>query len=148
MERIGLGDVTEKQEKAIIALLNEPTIGRAAIAAGCGERTLHRWLRDPTFTRAYCQARRQAFSVAVSLSQKYAPMAVQTLARIMNNEAAPYATRVAAAATILRHGRDAIELEDIAARVDALEQAQDAPSKRVVADSPAPIEDEPGSAEE
>ena len=42
-----------RQERAIIALLNEPTIAKAADAAGVGERTLHRWLEhDQNFSMA------------------------------------------------------------------------------------------------
>ncbi len=50
--------LTPPQERAIIALLNEQTVGRAAAAAKVGQRTLYRWLREPEFSRAYRQARR------------------------------------------------------------------------------------------
>lgn len=126
MSGLGLGNISEKQEKAIIALLNQPTIQLAAKEAGVGERTLHTWLDLPHFVRAYCRARKKAFSQAVSLAQKYAPLAVQTLARICNSDSAPPASRVAAAAYLLRLSRDSIELEDLQARLDLLEQAQGA----------------------
>ncbi len=53
--------LTPVQERAIIALLNEQTITGAAAAAEVGQRTLYRWLRQPEFSRAYREARREAF---------------------------------------------------------------------------------------
>ncbi len=115
--------LTAPQERAIIALLNEQTVGRAAAAAEVGQRTLYRWLKDPTFSRAYREARRDAFGQAIALTQRYAPLAVNTLAQVMMDDNAPSSSKVAAATTILRFGREGIELDDLAARVDALEQA-------------------------
>ncbi len=115
--------LTPPQERAIIALLNEQTVGRAAAAAKVGQRTLYRWLRDPTFSRAYRQARRDAFGQAIALTQRYAPLAVNTLAQVMMDDQAPSSSKVTAATTILRFGREGIELDDLGARVEALEQA-------------------------
>ncbi len=117
------GHVTVKQEGAIVALLNEQTVARAAKAARVGERTLYRWLREPAFSRAYRQARRDAFGQAIALTQRYAPLAVNTLAQVMMDAHAPSSSKVAAATTILRFGREGIELDDLGARVEALEQA-------------------------
>lgn len=118
-------NLTPKQEAALLALLNEPTIKQAAATAGVGERTLHRWLDDdPAFIAAYRKARRQAFGQSIALTQRYSPMAVQVLAKIVNDPAAPTSARVSAAQALLKHGRDAIELDDLAARVEQLEAEQ------------------------
>jgi hypothetical protein len=117
------GDLSPTQEQAIIALLNEQTLGRAAAAAKVGQRTLFRWLRQPAFSRAYRQARRDAFGQAIALTQRYAPLAVNTLAQVMMDKAAPHHAKVSAATTLLRFGREGIELDDLAARVEALEKA-------------------------
>ena len=114
--------LTPVQERAIIALLNEQSISRAAVAADVGQRTLYRWLRKPEFARAYREARREAFGQAIALTQRYAPLAVNTLAQVMMNDSAPSSSKVAAATTILRFGREGIELDDLAARVEALEE--------------------------
>ncbi len=114
--------LTGPQERAIIALLNEQTVGRAAVTAEVGQRTLYRWLKDPTFSRAYREARRDAFGQAIALTQRYAPLAVQTLAQVMMDNDAPSSSKVAAATTILRFGREGIELDDLAARIEALEE--------------------------
>ncbi len=96
--------LTAPQERAIIALLNEQTVGRAAAAAEVGQRTLYRWLKDPMFSRAYREARRDAFGQAIALTQRYAPLAVNTLAQVMMDDGAPSSSKVAAATTILRFG--------------------------------------------
>lgn len=114
--------LSDKQEQAIIALLKEPTVRRAAESIGIGERTLHRWLDDPEFSSAYRKARHIAFAHAIALTQQYTPVAIATLARVMSDARSPAASRVAAAMGLLKFSRDSIELDDLAARVEALEQ--------------------------
>ncbi len=115
--------LTSKQHEAIIALLTELSVPKAAVKTGIGERTLHRWLREPKFSAAFRKARREAYGQAIGLVQKYATMAVNVMVRVMADSASPAPSRVAAAATILRFGREGIELDDLAARIDALERA-------------------------
>ena len=115
--------LTHKQEQAILALLAEPTVARAAASCKVGVRTMHRWLREEVFGKAYRLARRETFAQAVSLTQRYAGLAVQTLARVMTDESAPTASRVAAATSMLKFARDSIELDDLADRVEALERS-------------------------
>jgi hypothetical protein len=51
--------LTRKQEDAIAALLDAPTVAAAAGKAGIGERTLRRWLRIAEFQSAYRRERRR-----------------------------------------------------------------------------------------
>lgn len=113
--------ISLKQERAIAALLTEPMIKTAAETAGVGLRTLTRWLAEPGFKRAFREARKVAFTQAIALTQRYTPLAVHTLAKVMNDSNAPYAAKVSAAAAILRFGRESIELDDLAHRVEVLE---------------------------
>jgi hypothetical protein len=101
-------ELDAKQEIALTALMNDPNIKRAAEAAGVSERTLHRWLDDPTFIAAYRKARRQAFGVAISLTQKYAPMAVQSLAKIIADPKTPASAKVAAIGNMLKFSRESL----------------------------------------
>src|SRR5690606_14266838 len=109
------------QEEATIALMKEPSIAKAAGSIGIGERSLLRWLREPAFTKADRLTRREAFSQAIAMTQRYAPLAVATLARIMTEQSASTTAKVSAANAILRVGREGIELDDLAARIEALE---------------------------
>jgi DNA-binding MurR/RpiR family transcriptional regulator len=112
--------LTPRQQKALLALLNEPTVLKAAQASGVGGRTLHRWIREPEFKRAY----RESFSQTVALLHRYGPLAVATLAGVTQAKDAPHAAKVAASSAMLKHGRESIELDDLAQRVEAIEQAQ------------------------
>jgi hypothetical protein len=117
------GKFGRKQEEAIIALLSQPSVEQAARAANIGPRTLVRWLQNPEFKVAYHKARREAFGQATSRLQQASGAAVATLIKIMVDPNAPASTRVRAADSVLDHAAKAIEIEDIEARLAALERA-------------------------
>jgi len=62
-----------RQHKAIIALVTEPTITKAAESAGVSESTVHRWMLDETFAKAHRQTRRETFSQAIALERPRNP---------------------------------------------------------------------------
>lgn len=113
--------LTDKQHKAIAALLSEPTVKAAAEKIGAGERTIHTWLSDPTFDAAYRAARRAAVRQATARLQQTCSVAVQVMLTIMADKATPPATRLGAADKVLSYALQAIELEDLDARLSALE---------------------------
>ena len=114
-------NLSPAQENAILALIAQTTVAKASEACGVPERTLYNWLDDPHFERAYRKARKLAFRQAISLTQRYAPMAVQTLAKISTDQSAPHAARVSASTALLKFSRESIELDDVVERVEALE---------------------------
>ncbi len=116
------GGLSAKQERALQALLQGPTIAHAAATAGVGERTLYRWLTEPVFRTAYLSARREAFGHAIGLTSKYSPVAVATLVKVMQDASTPPAAKVNAAAVMLRFGREGIELDDLADRIETIER--------------------------
>lgn len=118
---ITINKLTSTQERAVLALMTEQTPVKAAEVAGVSLRTLYRWMKEPAFIEAYRMARRDAFSQAIALTQRYAALAVNTLARAMTDNSTTGSSKIAAAVALLRFGREGIELEDLAARVDALE---------------------------
>jgi hypothetical protein len=122
--RVNEDGLTVRQEKAVIALINETTVAGASRASGIGERTLHRWLKEPNFNKCYRRARREAFNMSIAMTQRYAAVAVNNLAKIMNDPSSNNTARVTAAVALLRYGRESIELDDLAARVDQLEEEQ------------------------
>jgi hypothetical protein len=119
-------DISEKQEAGIVALLNEPTVARAAQTLDVAEKTIYRWLKDPKFQKAYREARREAFRHAIAMTQKLAPLAVQTLAKVMTDAQAPHTAKVSAAQSLLKFSRESIEIDELSARIEALEAAQQA----------------------
>jgi hypothetical protein len=108
------------------SLITQPTISKAAEVAGVPERTLYRWLRDDKFRTAYRNARRQVFGQAIALSQKYTPIAVNVLAKVMTDPVANNASKVAAASALMKFGRESIELDDLVERIEKLESHTDA----------------------
>ncbi len=119
-------ELTPKQHKTIAALLSTPTIAAAAAAVGVGERTVHTWLGDPAFAEAYRAARKEAVQIAIARVQTASGRAVDCLLDIIDTEytPAPPAVRLAASKAILEFALKAVEIEDIQARLDALEHAQ------------------------
>jgi hypothetical protein len=115
--------LTRKQEEAIIALLSNRNIEEAARSCNTPARTLHRWLKDPAFDAAYREARRQAYGQSIARLQQGSAAAATTLLKVMVDAGTPHSTRVRAAESVLTHAAKAIEIEDIEARVAALEQA-------------------------
>ncbi len=111
-----------KQDQAIAALLEQPTISKAAKKAGVGERTLLRWLKLDDFQLAYRIARRALVSQAIAHLQQTTGKAVETLRLVMKDKSAPASAKVAAARIALDLAFKAIETEDVEQRLTALEQ--------------------------
>jgi hypothetical protein len=109
-----------RQEAVIAALLQQPTVGDAARAAGVGEKTVRRWLQDETFLRAYRAARRGIVDSALLRLQQCTASAVLALHR--NLTSAPPAVQVQAAKIILEHAVRALETGDLLTRLEALER--------------------------
>ena len=113
--------LTPKQEKAITALLANSTIEAAAEVLGVNAATVHRWLGEPAFADAYRDARRAAVGQAVTRLQQVSGGAVAVLVQVMADKSTPAGTRVNAAKTVLEFSFRAVELEDLAERIAALE---------------------------
>lgn len=113
--------VSSRQACALTALLTAPSIAHAARSVGVGERTLRRWLdEDTAFRAAYRQARSEAMRQASARLQAAAGPAVDTLCELLGLTKRPD-IRVRAALGILTAAAKAEELENLAARVEALE---------------------------
>jgi transposase-like protein len=119
----------QKKEEAIAALLTQRTTEDAARAVGIGPATLLRWMKEPEFDAAYRKTRHAAYSQSVARLQQASSAAATTLLKIMLDVNAPAATRVRAADSVLDHAAKAIEIEDVEARVAALEGAAKANQK-------------------
>lgn len=98
------------RERAILALLSEPTIGAAARRSGVNECTLRRWLTDDeAFQAEYEAARTAMYDAGMSRIQALTADAVATLAALMGRDTPPN-VRLGAARTVVElaiHERDA-----------------------------------------
>ena len=114
---------SRKMEEAVAALLTQRNIEEAARAVGIGPATLLRWLKLPEFLVAYREARRLAFGQSIARLQQGTSAAATTLLKMLVDPATSASVRVRAAEAIFNHAARAIEIEDIEARVAALEAA-------------------------
>jgi transposase-like protein len=115
------GKFGRKKEAAIAALLTQRNIDEAARSVGIGANTLLRWLKVPEFQAAYREARRAAFGQSIARLQQGTSAATTTLLKTMIDPNTPASVKVRAAEAILTHAAKSIEIEDIEARVAALE---------------------------
>ena len=119
---IGHGEkLTRNQEKAIAALISCPTIPEAAVSIGIGEATLFRWLKNPRFKASYRRARHQVVSLAIGHLQTKITKAIDTLLEVAGDKEAPSSARVAAARAIVDQSLRAVEIGEIEARIERLE---------------------------
>ena len=115
--------LSRRQELAIVALLQHPTIGQAAELAGVCEKTLRRWLRQPDFRRQYREARGHLLDAAIGQLQKASGAAVAVLLSIAEDVLTPPAVRVSAARAILTTAIAGAEMIDLDERLTAIEEA-------------------------
>jgi transposase-like protein len=112
-----------KKEEAIAALLSQRNIEEAARSIGVAPNTLLNWLKLPEFEVAYREARKAAYRQAVARLQQGTSAAATTLLKKLIDPNTPASVKVRAAEAIFNHAAKAIEIEDIDARVAALEEA-------------------------
>ena len=111
----------------VVALAGGRTIAHVAKAAGVGETTVYRRLRDPEFRRRVNEARAAFTDRALGRLSAASTAAVRTLRQLLN--AKSEAVRLAAARSILELGaklRETVELEQ---RLLALEAHYDDTAK-------------------
>ena len=123
------GKLTPIQERAIVSLLSHATMRTAAKAVGVDEATLWRWLQDKDFHAAYMTARRETVKHAIARLQQISIEAVNTLREVMRDKTAKGSERVSAAKAIIEYSMKAVEIEDLAQRVEELESVMAATAK-------------------
>jgi len=123
--RAGRKRSAKSDDKLVLALLQQPTLDKAAAAAGISTATAWRRTQDPDFQDQLRKARREAFSQSVGRLQQAGPSAVNTLLRVMADPAAAAASKVRAASQVLEISVRAMELDDLEARIARLEQDQE-----------------------
>lgn len=124
--------LSAKQQRAIKALLTEPTTRAAAEAAKVSEATIWRWLADPDFDQAYRAAREQLYEATLASLQEASTLAVETLRQVMDDPKAPAPARVSAARCVLEMSIRARETLDVEERLRELETYFDTLSSRAV----------------
>ena len=122
------GKRPQREDAALAALLSEPTIEAAATKAGIGESTLLRWMAEPAFKTRLRAARRSVVEGAIGRLQQATTQAVDALTR--NLTCGTPSVEVGAAKGVLAQAIKAVELVDLAERIEALEQAAELAAAR------------------
>jgi hypothetical protein len=124
MGKSGHGAKTSRKvERAIAALLSHGTLGQAAVASDISESTLRRWLKEPHFQAAYGQAKRQLLEGTINRLRSIGDDAVDGLSEVVKDKNSPAGARVSAGRAILEIMLKAVEAQDLADRLDKLEEA-------------------------
>jgi len=121
-----MAGLSERQWRAIEALLVAPSVTAAATRAGVAERTLWRWLKDDRFRDAYRAAGRERLNECVSRLRAAAGDAVEALRAALNDQHT--ANRIRAATVLIQHALE-VEVDELAERVAALEAGEAARQK-------------------
>jgi hypothetical protein len=119
MSASGEKSVSRKQATAITNLLSHGTLKQSAAASNIGESTLRRWLKDPAFQVAYGQAKRELLDSTINRLRSIGSDAVVALHEVAKS--GPAGARVSAGRSILEILLRAVEVQDLAERLDALE---------------------------
>lgn len=112
------------QQRALVALLEAPSVAAAARSTGIGERTLHRWLHeDPEFQTALRRTREHHLTHAATRLQSTAQQAVQALVELLASKDRIEPGRAALIRTALDFAFRAGSYTDLAERLEELEAA-------------------------
>jgi hypothetical protein len=118
------------REQAVLALLSERTLERAAERCGVSERTLSRWLtEDAEFQADYHAARAATFQAGISRVQALTGRAADTLEDLLDVKDAP-SVRLGAARTIAEIGIHQHEADTILWKLGEIEAAQERQRER------------------
>ena len=120
-ENSSFTELSDKQIRAIEAILSGETIARAAKKARAGQRTLYTWMKDPTFAAALREARSKALTEAISALAGLAGAAVNVLSETLKAEDTNADLRVKTAKTALDSLMRAHGVIDTEERLAAIE---------------------------
>lgn len=112
--------MTERKEKALLALIANPDRKQAAKAAKITDRTLRSYFQDPEFQQAYTMAYREMVADATARATSLMNLSLETLEHIMRHGDSD-ATRTTAARITLEYSVRLRELSDVTERLTALE---------------------------
>ena len=113
---------SQNKDKAVLALLQEPTIEKAAARCGISEVTLWRWQQRKDFQELYQAARLRITDAAIAQIQQASVEAVEVLRDVMKKAYKNPAARKKEKKIILEIAFNATELNRIEDRLTELEE--------------------------
>lgn len=123
--------MTPKKQKALLALLANPTKEKAAAAAGITSKTLRAYLADPEFQAEYKKAFAGLVEDATRQAQQAIAPALSTLREVVEDSGEGTQFRISAARSILEYSLKLTEQNDIITKLQELEaEMADMPNRR------------------
>lgn len=113
---------SRQREQLVLALLNQPSLEKAAATVGISTVTAWRISKTPEFQEEYRQARHEAVAQSYGRLQQASAAATAVLLKIMLDSTNPAASRLGAADRVIRHAKSHLELEDFELRLRRLEE--------------------------
>ena len=115
--------LSQRQQRALVALLEQPSKTAAAQAAGISPRALRSYLADPTFAAELQRLQDEQISDAAQRGRRSMTGAMDALRAVMDDESQSGQTRVQAARSILEFSLRLDERENILKRLAELEKS-------------------------
>lgn len=112
----------QKQQRALLALLTNPTREKAAAAAGITVKTLRGYLADPEFQAEYRKAFAELVEDATRQAQQAIEPALSTLREVVEDGSESTQFRISAARSILEYSLKMTEQNDILSKLQELEK--------------------------
>ena len=116
--------LTNKQRKAIEALLVTNTINRAAKRANVSDSSLYRWMRLESFQTVLREARRDILVHTTTRLQQMSVRAVDALEKVLDDDKATSASRISASRLTLDMMYRGAAIDDIIDRLKTVEATQ------------------------
>jgi hypothetical protein len=111
--------LSPRQRRAIVALLESPSVLSAAERAGVNRNTLNRWLALPAFRSALDRAKEETFNAAMARIASASGEATNTLLKLLTAESE--AVRLGAARAIIEAAAGHLDTRAIAEQLADLE---------------------------
>jgi len=119
-------ELTQQQEQAIDALLTTHTIRAAAVKAGVGYSSLRKWLKDPIFSAAYAESKREIIRNTVHCLEMATEEGLRALRRLFKSRNP--VTVLKAVALLFEARNESVNQVDVIGRLKALEDRANGPS--------------------
>ena len=120
-----MNTMSPRKQKAIVALLSNPTQVAASKQCGVPLRTLQTWLNDPGFFNALIAEFNQINTAKITYLMSIQTDAIRALEDVMNHPAQPgAANKRKAAQDILRFGERCHQFVIIESRIKRMEDLQ------------------------
>ncbi|SRR6266566_1555977 len=116
-------ELTPKQEQFIAALVAGNPIVVAAKAVGIGEKTAHRWLKQPAFNQVYGQAKQAIFDEELNELRESKKLIRDMLVKHISAEVpVSNSSQLQAAKLLLDHYVVAGEMAELNEKMDAIQE--------------------------